>query len=73
VFLKVYEAPWPFGFGVLGSSLVMAFQSFGQVLSAADIVTLIFFGLEDIYEEGHVCVLLARKARRQQKSLSHER
>jgi hypothetical protein len=30
----------------------MAFQSFGQVLSAADIVTLIFFGLEDIYEEG---------------------
>jgi len=53
--------------------LVMTFQPFGQVLSGADIVGSVFFGLENIYEVGHGNFLWRESRPVNKKSLSHKR
>jgi len=47
------QLPWPLGFCIIGSALVMTIESAIQVLRGAYIVATVLFGLKDVYIIGH--------------------
>jgi hypothetical protein len=53
VFFGIDKLPWPLGFGVLRSALIVTIETGGKILSRADVVRSIVFRMDYVDEVGH--------------------